>query len=153
MEYLKLISISIISMIASYLGILGPILLVLLLLMILDYITGMWASKYQGILSSKRGANGIIKKFIYVIIIIVGLLLDYVILITTKELGIVLPLRTFFGLLIAIWFVINEMLSILENAIKLESKLPKFLGSFLNKFSEFIEHTGEKEGEQFKQKK
>ena len=111
--------------------------------MILDYITGFMSSATEWTLSSTKGFKGILKKLVYPIVIVVALLIDYVIMLFGSQLDAVLPMTTFFGTLMTLWFIINESISILENAIKLDVKLPGFFKTFLEKMAKHIEDKGD----------
>lgn len=111
--------------ISAKLGILGPVLIILLIMMVLDYITGMLAAKEEAIehpddpsygWSSKKGAQGIIKKVGYLCIIAVGMVVDYIILNIATAIGVAVSAKALFALLVAVWYILNELLSIIENA-------------------------------------
>ena len=93
--------------------------------MVLDYVTGMLAAKSEALQhpdnpdygwNSKRGAEGIIKKVGYLCVIAVAMIVDYIILNVAAQIGADLQLKAFFGLLVAVWYILNELLSIIENA-------------------------------------
>lgn len=122
--------------ISAKLGILYPVLGILLVLMIIDYCTGMAASKVEAIdhpgdpsygWSSAKGAKGIIKKFGYLCVIAGALCVDYVILQVAAEIGIRPDGRAFFGLLVAVWYILNETLSVIENAGRMGAPIPDWL--------------------------
>ena len=48
-----------------------------------------------------------------------------------KQIGVTIPIGTFFGLLTALWLIFNEIISIMENLAKMETKLPPFLSKFV----------------------
>ena len=88
--------------ISAKLGILGPVLIILLVMMVLDYIAGMLAAKEEAIehpgdkrygWSSKKGAQGIIKKVGYLCIIAVAMVIDYIILHVATAIGVVVPAK------------------------------------------------------------
>ena len=135
--------IAILAVISTKLGILYPILLLLMLSMIVDYLTGVIAAGYRKKLSSYLGMWGIIKKLMYAVVITVAIASDWVILNVTADLGIVLPATTFFGLLVSLWSIFNEFISILENLLLMEMELPAFLLSFLKKFKHLVEIKGD----------
>jgi len=121
-------------------GILFPVFCLLLGAMVLDYITGMWASKIEAIehpddsgygWTSKKGAKGIAKKVGYLSAIAVALVVDYVILNVSGEIGIDIPASAFFGLLIAIWYLLNELLSIIENAGRMGADVPEWMRKYI----------------------
>jgi toxin secretion/phage lysis holin len=124
------------AFLSERLGILYPVLMLLTVLMIADFISGMAASKKESLehpedkskgWSSKRGVQGIFKKIGYALAIAVAMSVDWLIFNVTGNMGIKIPTSTFFGLLTVIWFIINELLSILENAGRLGTPLPDFL--------------------------
>ena len=125
---------------SAKLGVLYPVLGVLAIMMIVDYFTGMAASRVEAIdhpndpnygWSSKKGAKGIIKKGAYLCAIIVGAGLDYILLKVSAELGIEIQVKAFFGLLVAVWVLLNEMLSITENAGRMGAPVPEWLVKYI----------------------
>lgn len=131
---------ALIAWLSARLGILLPVLCILFAAMVLDYITGMLASKREAIehpdnpaygWSSKRGAEGIIKKVGYLCIIAVALIVDYIILHVAAQIGIEVQLKAFFGLLVAVWYILNEVLSIIENAGRMGAPVPSWLARYV----------------------
>ena len=103
------------AMLASYFNILAVPIFVLLGVMILDYVTGMVKAGIKNELSSKVGAIGALKKVCYMVMVAVGAVVDYLLQSAMVQVGIDLHVKLFFGLLVAIWLIINELISILEN--------------------------------------
>lgn len=101
--------------IASYFGALAAPLLVLLCVMVVDYITGMVKAYMASQLSSRIGLRGILKKLCYMAMVAVGAALDYLLTGALAQAGIDLHIEMFCGLLVAIWLIVNELISILEN--------------------------------------
>lgn len=135
--------------ISAKLGILYPVLAILLAMMVLDFITGMLASKQEALdhpsdpskgWSSKKGAIGIIKKVSYMCIIAVAMVLDYIILHIAAVIGIAVTTKAFFALLVAVWYILNEMLSIVENAGRMGAQVPEWLGRYIAVLKEQIDH-------------
>ena len=129
-----------IAWLSARLGILLPVLCVLLTAMVLDYITGMLASKREALehpddpaygWSSRRGAEGIIKKVGYLCIIAAAMIVDYIILSVAAQAGIEVALKAFFGLLVAVWYILNELLSIIENAGRMGAPVPDWLAKYV----------------------
>ena len=113
---------------------------ILMILMVIDYITGMLASKKESIehpkdpnfgWSSRKGALGIIKKVGYMAAIAVAVCLDQIIITGVAHLGYDVPAKGFFGLVVTIWFVLNEMLSVLENVGRMGSGVPPWLAKYI----------------------
>lgn len=128
--------------------ILYPTLIVLLFLMIIDYVSGMLASKKEAIehpddenygWSSKKSIIGIYKKLGYIIAICVAVSTDFIILKYFEELNYTYKYDTAFGTLVAIWFVLNELLSITENAGRMGAPLPNFLKKILSQLKDNID--------------
>ena len=95
-----------------YLGIIAVPIMVLIVAMVVDYITGMSAAWYNSELSSKKGIFGIIKKTSYLALVCVGMGVDWLIYSGLKQVGIIdLNYTIFFGLLVTIWLIINELIS------------------------------------------
>ena len=64
--------------------------------------------------------------------ILVAMAVDYVVMKTTTTLGFELPTNIRVSLLVTIWYVLNEMLSILENAGRMGAKLPSWLVKYID---------------------
>ena len=146
---------AIIAWLSARLGILLPVLCILAVAMVLDYITGMLASKREAIehpddpaygWSSKRGAEGIIKKVGYLCIIAAALIVDYIILHVAAQIGLEISLKAFFGLLVAVWYILNELLSIIENAGRMGAAVPSWLSKYVAVLKDKIDSQGADEG-------
>lgn len=81
---------------------------------------------------------------LYGVVVAVAIVSDWIILNVAELLGVVIPLTTFFGLLVSIWFIFNEFVSILENLIIMEVPIPGFLKSFVSGFKIVVEGQGNK---------
>ena len=130
----------ILAFLSDRLGILFPVLCVLMGAMIIDYLTGMLASKKESLehpndknygWSSKTGALGIIKKVSYLCVIAVAMMVDYIITVISTYLSISMPFTVFFGLLVAVWYLLNELLSIIENAGRMGGPIPEWLRTYI----------------------
>lgn len=134
---IKLIIASIGAFLSAKLGILYPVLGIFVVCTILDQITGYSASKFEAKLgigngiSSKRNIQGVAKKFGYICYIAVAMIVDWVIFNIANQLGIQVAGATFFGLLVTLWLILNELLSITENILRLGVKCPPFLRDVL----------------------
>lgn len=127
----------------SALGILFPVILLLGLCMLVDYVTGIVSAGYLGKIKSSVGLWGIVKKLMYAVIVAVAMACDWVVINVATQVGIVIPTSTFFGLLVALWLIFNELISILENLIKMEISLPSFLVKLVNKFKTLLDEQGD----------
>jgi len=134
---------------SAKLGILFPILCILMAMMIADYISGMMASKVEAIdhpnnpaygWNSKKGAKGIFKKVGYFCVIAVAMVVDYVIIKASGTLGYEVPVKVFFGLLVTVWYLLNELLSIIENAGRMGAPVPEWLQKYIAVLKDKIEN-------------
>lgn len=145
---------ALLAWLSAKLGILLPVITILTIAMILDYITGMLASKQEALehpenpaygWSSKRGKQGIIKKFGYLCVIAVAIMVDWIILHVAAEAGLQVTLKAFFGLLVAVWCILNELLSIIENAGRMGANVPSWLSKYVAVLKNKIDSKGEGE--------
>lgn len=138
------------AFLSDRLGILFPVLCMLMVMMVVDYITGMLASKSEALdhpgepgygWTSKKGAKGIIKKVGYICVIAVAMVVDYIIVVVSKDLGYQMPMTAFFGLLVAVWYILNELLSIIENAGRMGANVPEWLSKYIAVLKDKIDNT------------
>lgn len=126
---------------AVYMGALAVPVIVLMVMMIIDYLSGMSAAWVHGDLSSKVGAKGIIKKVGYMALIVVAMGVDYLIYSGISAANIEVGYNMWFGLLVAVWLIINEMISILENLSKLGVPIPEFLTKIIRRLKETADNS------------
>lgn len=88
----------------------------LIIIMMIDYITGVASAIYNKKLSSKIGFKGIIKKFSYLCVVALSVVIDNLI----SQDGVIRTLVIYF-------FVANDGLSIIENMAEMGVKLPQKL--------------------------
>ena len=153
---LRIFIVAVVAWLSDRLGILLPLLAVLCAFMVIDYLTGMGASKKEAIdhpgdtaygWNSRKGAKGILKKVGYVCVIAVAVALDYVILMLAGQIGIDAHGTTFFGLLATVWYILNEMLSITENAGRMGADIPAWLLRYIAVLKDKIDDEGDKGGD------
>lgn len=121
---------------------LGP-LIVLLAVMVIDYITGMVQAWVSATLSSRTGILGIIKKLGYLAAVAVAIVVDYVIQFAAIGAGVEIQEFYAFGLLVSIWLILNECISILENLSEIGVPLPSFLMAIVKKLKKSTEKRGD----------
>ena len=102
----------------------------LLIVIVIDYITGVMGAIYNKELNSTIGLKGILKKFSYLIIVSLSVILDRIV-------GDTGAIRT----LVIYFFVANDGISIVENIGKMGVPLPK-------KLTEVLEHLRNKGDEE-----
>lgn len=135
-------------------GVLMYVIVALAVAMAIDYITGMLASKSEAIdhpndpeygWNSRKGTKGIIKKVGYMCIIAVAMMVDYIILQVAEEIGMTIQLKAFFGILVSVWYLLNEALSIIENAGRMGAPVPDWLKQYIAVLKNKIEQQGQGE--------
>lgn len=115
--------------------------LVLLVFMILDYGTGMVKAWRTRELSSRIGVDGILKKVGYMVLVVVAMGVDYLIYSGLTAVNVPLPCQLWFGMLVTIWLIINEMISILENLGNIGVPIPAFLRKIIGRLKNTVEKT------------
>lgn len=140
-----------IGALAAYFNVLLIPLIVLLIVMLVDYITGMAGAAYSGKLNSRVGVFGILKKAGYLALVVVGMVADYLIGSALLKIGIDLKITYCFGMIITVWLIINELISILENLGELDVPLPSFLVNIIKTLKSKVEEQAE--GKQIKVEK
>ena len=142
------------GILSAKLGALFPVLMLLITVMVVDYLTGMLASKKEAIehptdpsygWNSKKGALGIFKKVGYMAAITVAMVADYLTNAIGGQLGFDMPIKGIFALLVAVWYLLNELLSISENAGRMGAPVPDWLSRYIAVLKDKIEDTGKKD--------
>ncbi|MBP2639003.1 MAG: hypothetical protein H6Q69_2833 [Firmicutes bacterium] len=116
-EYITGSIVSIMGTAFSYaIGGFDQMMIALTIFMVIDYLTGVIAAYGYGVLNSKKGFSGIVKKFVIMAIVTMAHQLD---LITGQD-ALIKTMVTWF-------FIGNEGLSMLENAAKIGVPIPGVL--------------------------
>ncbi|MBR5528410.1 MAG: phage holin family protein [Clostridia bacterium] len=124
---------------AAYTKILALPVAVLCCAMLADYVTGIAQAYFAGKLSSKTGMMGILKKLCYMFAVVCGVIVDYVCASAQDMLGMNHGSITFFGTMVTVWLILNEVVSILENLSEIGVPLPAFLKTVAEKLKRNIE--------------
>lgn len=128
MDKVKVTVIAVVSALMSWLGILAVPVLLLVGCNIIDYATGLAAVKYRNDnISSYKSIRGIIKKICMWLLVVVGVFMDILIQYAVSTAGIDLAVPFVVATVVAVWLVVNEIISILENMIDIGVKMPPFL--------------------------
>ena len=139
---LKLTIITALGVIAAYFNALLIPIVVLVFVMVTDYISGMASAKKSGELSSSIGIMGIAKKVGYLALVAVGMVVDYLISSALVHVGIKIQINYCFAMIIVIWLIVNELISILENLGEMGVPLPSFLTSMIKTLKSKVEEQG-----------
>lgn len=95
---------------------------VVILLMLIDYISGLLKAIYTGKLNSYVSFKGLIKKFGILIILVLSYIIDTYAPVDVE----LLPLTLLF-------YITNEVISILENLIVMNIPVPSFIKDRFNR--------------------
>ena len=151
-EFIQAIFAGVLGALAAYFNVLLIPLAVLVAVMLIDYITGMAGASCTGQLNSRVGVRGIVKKAGYLALVAVGMVVDYLITSALVSIGIDLQINYCFGMIITIWLIINELISILENLGELNIPLPKFLVDMIKTLKGKVEDKAES-GKHYEEKR
>lgn len=124
---------------ASYFNVLLIPVLVLVAVMVIDYATGMTSAWKSGELESKTGLIGILKKVSYLVLVAVGGVVDYLISAGLAAANVEISITYCCGLIVCVWLIINELISILENLAELGTPIPKFLVNIVRRLKNTVE--------------
>ena len=142
-----------ISALMSWLGILAVPVFLMVGCNVIDYITGLIATKYRNEeINSYKGIRGIIKKVCMWILVLIGAWIDILTNYAIEYAGIGLKIPFIVATIVAVWIVVNEIISILENMIDIGVKIPPFMMPLANMIRKKVEDTAsqalDKEGEE-----
>lgn len=140
MEKLKVIVTAVWSIILSALGILAIPVLLLVTCNLIDYFTGIAASKFRKQqIDSYKGIRGIAKKICMWLLVGVGVIVDQLLSYSAGVIGITLPFTFLVACVVAIWLICNEIISILENINDIGVTLPTFLQPIVKNLKSQVE--------------
>ena len=126
---------------AAYLNVLLIPIVMLCAVMAFDYITGVISAWHRGELSSRVGWYGIVKKVCYLFAVAIGMVVDYVCISALSQIHVDVGAVHIFGMLVVVWLILNELLSILENLDKIGVPLPKWLKIVVDRLVNKIDQT------------
>lgn len=147
MENIKNTVAAIIAAFFSFFGLLAVPLLLLPLCNIIDWVTGIAASKIQKVkITSEESYIGIVKKVSMYLLIIVGWVLDLLIEYIMTNMSITLVLPKIVACFVAVWLVLNELISITENIDVIGVHVP-FLSPIMHLIKDKVEDAADTENE------
>lgn len=140
MDKIKIWIVGIVSVLTSALGVLAIPVYLLLGCNVIDYITGLIAAEYRGNkVSSYKSVRGIIKKISMFLLIVIGAWVDILVQYSINTVGIPIMLPFIVSTVVAVWLVVNEMISILENLIDIGVPMPPFLMPIIKRIKKQVE--------------
>ena len=132
---------------SAYMRMMFVPLVILIGVMIVDYMSGMLKAWGNEELSSRVGLRGIVKKLSYLMLVCVAGVVDWLVWSGLRQVGITLDFGFCFGLIVTIWLIINELISILENLDALKVPMPKFLKNVVKHLKNAVEVRGDNAAE------
>lgn len=115
-DKIKVTFITALTAVHGWLGVLAMPFYLLVLTNILDYITGIYAAVCRGErVSSEVGFRGIAKKICMWLLVIVGVIVDYIIISLSATLNIEIGFNHIVAIAVVFWLLANELISLLEN--------------------------------------
>ena len=127
-----------------YLGIVSIPIIILICAMIIDYATGMLAAAYNSELSSKKGIKGIVKKVGYLALVLASMIIDWLISQGLQQINVDFHYSVFFAVLVAVWLIINELISVLENLSRIGVPIPNFMKKLIDRIKTTVDEREEK---------
>ncbi len=119
---------ALISALCAWLGMIAVPILLLVLLQLIDYGTGLVAAKYRSeVISSYKSFRGIAKKVCMWLLVAVGGVMDWLITYAVYSMGLNIKVTFVCAVVVCVWLMCNEIISVLENMIDIGVKLPPFL--------------------------
>ncbi len=145
MDKLKYLMITTLSALMNWLGILAVPVFLMVGCNLIDYATGLCAAKYRPKeeINSYKSIRGIAKKVCMWLLVVVGafvdILIQYAVSCTNADIDIPFIVAT----TVAVWLVVNEIISILENMIDIGVAMPPFLMPVVKYIKRHVEETAE----------
>lgn len=130
---IKLLLSTIMGVLTSLFGALAIPIILLISCNIIDYITGITASIYNNIMiSSYKSFKGIVRKITMWLLIVVGVIVDKLLTYCVVTIGFTISLQYTVSSVVAIWLIVNELISICENINDIGLTIP-LIQPILNK--------------------
>lgn len=146
MEKTKVIITACLTALSNFLGVLFIPVMLMVGCSVVDYITGLIATQYRGIeIKNQISIRGIYKKVCMWLLVPVGWWMDILVDYSMEQFGIDFGWNMLIATVVAVWIIINEMISILENLIDIGVKIPPFLMPIAKKIRVSIEAVADQE--------
>lgn len=130
--------------IGSFLGWKGIMALVWIVLMCLDYISGTLAARREGNWKSSLAREGLWHKGGMILVVLVALIADAIMLLALPHIPVIdiaWP-EILFPMVLA-WYIITELGSILENAVRMGAKVPVWLVKIMDATLKTVDAAGD----------
>lgn len=138
---IKLLLVAVFSFLTALWGIVGWMVILMIACVCVDYLTGTAAAKRNKTWSSDIARDGLWHKAGEFLVLFGALLLDFFLWFVsqTEAAAQFVPIGAwgfYVTLLVSVWYIITEIGSIIENAVAMGAKVPKWLTSGLAKLQE-----------------
>ena len=118
---------AVMGVIAYLANCINAVLVVLAIFLVLDYVAGVTLALLQGEFDKRKGVQGAVKKLFYIVLVLLGFLLDFVISTVAQDAGLAFSTGGFLGVAVTLYLIGNEGLSILESLVGMGLPVPPFL--------------------------
>ena len=132
--------------VSAFLGWRLIMVLVWVFLMAVDYLSGTWAARQNGTWKSEMAREGLGHKGGMVLVVLVCMIADLVMMLVSEHLTYeVIPIEWPVVLfpIMTLWYIITEIGSIIENAIKMGAPIPTWLPKLLDATMKVVDAVGE----------
>ena len=127
-NYIKAIFTAVFAFLSALLGVLAVPVILLVTCNLIDYATGLMASKYRSQdINSYKSIRGIFKKVSMWLLVVVGAIIDELLLYAAATIGKPVPVTFLIACIVAMWLICNEIISILENIQDMGVNIPAFM--------------------------
>ena len=127
----------------AFLGWQGIMAMVWVVAMALDYITGTAAACYTGEWCSKTAREGLWHKGGMIVVVIVAAIADGIMAVICANIPVGFAWPVIVLPLVLAWYIITELGSILENAVKMGAPVPEWLVKLLKASLTLVDGAGE----------
>ena len=132
--------------IGAFLGWRGIMAVVWVVLMALDWLTGTAAARKNGTWKSSSARDGAWHKIGSVLVVVVALLGDFIMGIMLSNIpALNMAWPNLLGPLVLAWYIVTELGSILENAVKMGAKVPGWVVKIFDATLKMLDKAGEQE--------
>ena len=112
----------------------------------LDYLTGSIAARKLGEWSSKTAREGIWHKVGILIAMLIAVLLDAVTIVAVRTVGLSITYYGLFSPLVALFYAVTELGSIVENLAKMGTPVPQFLTNGIAALKHEVDKKADEQG-------
>ena len=127
-----------------FLGWKGVMALVWVLLMAMDWITGVAAARKNGTWKSSIARDGAYHKAGSIVVILLAFLADFIMSIMLPHIPVLnVQWPEFLAPLVLAWYIVTELGSILENAVKLGAPVPSWIVKIFDATLKMADNIGE----------